>query len=105
MKHYPAQLSGGQQQRVAVARAVVGDPAIVLADEPTGNLDSGNSDAVMKLMSELHREGATICIVTHDPRYARYAERTIHLFDGRGVEDERGPKKQHDASELAKSGF
>jgi putative ABC transport system ATP-binding protein len=105
MKHYPAQLSGGQQQRVAVARAVVGDPAIVLADEPTGNLDSGNSDAVMKLMSELHREGATICIVTHDPRYARYAERTVHLFDGRSVEDERGPKKTHDKIELEKSGF
>jgi putative ABC transport system ATP-binding protein len=105
MKHYPAQLSGGQQQRVAVARAVVGDPSILLADEPTGNLDSNNSDSVMKLLSELHRDGATICMVTHDPRYSRYAERTVHLFDGRNVEDERGPRKQHDAMELQKSGF
>ena len=105
MKHYPAQLSGGQQQRVAVARAVVGDPSILLADEPTGNLDSNNSDAVMKLLSELHRDGATICMVTHDPRYARYAERTVRLFDGRNVEDERGPKQAHDAMELEKSGF
>jgi putative ABC transport system ATP-binding protein len=105
MKHYPAQLSGGQQQRVAVARAVVGDPSILLADEPTGNLDSNNSDAVMKLLSELHRDGATICMVTHDPRYARFAERTVRLFDGRNVEDERGPAKQHDAMELEKSGF
>jgi putative ABC transport system ATP-binding protein len=105
MKHYPAQLSGGQQQRVAVARAVAGDPSILLADEPTGNLDSNNSDAVMKLLSELHRDGATICMVTHDPRYARFAERTVRLFDGRNVEDERGPAKQHDAMELEKSGF
>jgi putative ABC transport system ATP-binding protein len=105
MKHYPAQLSGGQQQRVAVARAVVGDPSILLADEPTGNLDSNNSDAVMKLLSELHRDGATICMVTHDPRYARFAERTVRLFDGRNVEDERGPAKRHDALELEKSGF
>ena len=88
MKHYPAQLSGGQQQRVAVARAVVGDPSIVLADEPTGNLDSTNGEAVMSLLKELHEGGATICMVTHDPRYASYAERTIHLFDGRVVEDE-----------------
>ena len=87
MKHYPAQLSGGQQQRVAVARALVGDPSILLADEPTGNLDSKNGEAVMELMRELHRGGATICMVTHDPRYARYADRTIHLFDGRIVEE------------------
>jgi putative ABC transport system ATP-binding protein len=84
--HYPAQLSGGQQQRVAVARALVGDPLILLADEPTGNLDSKNGDAVMELLKELHRDGATICMVTHDPRYAHHAERTIHLFDGRIVE-------------------
>ncbi|MCP4712534.1 MAG: ABC transporter ATP-binding protein [Planctomycetes bacterium] len=89
MKHFPAQLSGGQQQRVAVARAVVGEPVILLADEPTGNLDSNNGEAVMGLLADLHREGATICIVTHDPRYARHADRTIKLFDGRIVEDER----------------
>ncbi len=88
MKHYPSQLSGGQQQRVAVARAVVGDPSIVLADEPTGNLDSANGEAVMDLMAELHRGGATICMVTHDPRYARYADRSISLFDGQVVEEE-----------------
>jgi len=88
MKHYPSQLSGGQQQRVAVARAVVGDPSILLADEPTGNLDSTNGEAVMDLLRELHQAGATICIVTHDPRYASYAERSIRLFDGRVVEEE-----------------
>ena len=87
MKHYPAELSGGQQQRVAVARAVVGRPSILLADEPTGNLDSNNSEAVMGLLSELHHEGATICMVTHDPRYAQSAQRTVHLFDGRIVEE------------------
>src|SRR4051812_24818689 len=87
MKHYPSQLSGGQQQRVAVARALGGAPAILLADEPTGNLDSRNGEAVMDLMRELHREGASICMVTHDPRYARYADRTIHLFDGRIVDE------------------
>jgi putative ABC transport system ATP-binding protein len=86
-RHYPAQLSGGQQQRVAVARAVVGDPAIVLADEPTGNLDSSNGGSVMELLRELHRGGATVCMVTHDPRYALHAERTVHLFDGRVVEE------------------
>jgi putative ABC transport system ATP-binding protein len=85
MKHYPAQLSGGQQQRVAVARALAGDPSILLADEPTGNLDSVNGEAVMGLLTELHRNGATICIVTHDPRYARFAERSIDLFDGKIV--------------------
>jgi putative ABC transport system ATP-binding protein len=87
MKHYPSQLSGGQQQRVAVARAVAGDPAILLADEPTGNLDSTNGEAVMELLRELHRGGATICMVTHDPRYAAHAERSIHLFDGRIVDE------------------
>ncbi len=87
VKHYPSQLSGGQQQRVAVARALAGSPAILLADEPTGNLDSRNAEAVMELLRELHREGATICMVTHDPRFARHAERTIHLFDGRVVEE------------------
>ena len=87
VKHYPAQLSGGQQQRVAVARALVGDPLILLADEPTGNLDSKNGQAVMDLLTELHRGGATICMVTHDPRYASYADRNIHLFDGRIVEE------------------
>ena len=84
-KHYPAQLSGGQQQRVAVARALGGRPSILLADEPTGNLDSKNGDAVMSLLRELHAEGATICLVTHDQRYARDSQRTIHLFDGKIV--------------------
>jgi putative ABC transport system ATP-binding protein len=87
MKHFPAQLSGGQQQRVAVARAVAGDPAILLADEPTGNLDSTNGEAVMELLRELHHGGATICMVTHDPRYARHADRSVHLFDGKVVEE------------------
>jgi len=86
-KHYPSQLSGGQQQRVAVARALGGSPAILLADEPTGNLDSRNAEAVMDLLRDLHREGATICMVTHDPRFAKHAERQIHLFDGRVVEE------------------
>jgi len=87
MKHYPSQLSGGQQQRVAVARALSGDPLILLADEPTGNLDSANGEAVMSLMRELHATGSTICMVTHDPRYAEFADRTIKLFDGRIVEE------------------
>jgi putative ABC transport system ATP-binding protein len=87
-KHYPAQLSGGQQQRVAVARALGGRPSILLADEPTGNLDSKNGDAVMKLLGELHAEGATICLVTHDERFARDAQRTIRLFDGQIVNEE-----------------
>jgi putative ABC transport system ATP-binding protein len=87
VKHYPSQLSGGQQQRVAVARALAGDPSILLADEPTGNLDSSNGEAVMDLMRELHRGGATILMVTHDPRYAACADRGIHLFDGRVVEE------------------
>jgi putative ABC transport system ATP-binding protein len=81
-QHYPSQLSGGQQQRVAVARAIAGDPSVLLADEPTGNLDSKNGEAVMGLLAELHRGGATICMVTHDPRYAEHAERSVHLFDG-----------------------
>ncbi len=86
-KHLPSQLSGGQQQRVAVARAVCGEPSILLADEPTGNLDSKNGEAVMDLLKELHQSGATICMVTHDARYASHAERTIHLLDGRVVEE------------------
>ena len=86
-KHYPSQLSGGQQQRVAVARAVAGEPSILLADEPTGNLDSKNGEAVMDLLRELHRAGATLCMVTHDPRYARHADRTIHMFDGQIVDE------------------
>ena len=86
-RHYPSQLSGGQQQRVAVARALAGSPSILLADEPTGNLDSRNAEAVMDLLRDLHREGATICMVTHDPRFARHAERGVHLFDGRVVEE------------------
>ena len=89
VKHYPSQLSGGQQQRVAVARAVAGEPLILLADEPTGNLDSTNGEAVMDLLKELHAAGATICMVTHDPRYAEHANRQIHLFDGRIVEDRK----------------
>ena len=87
--HYPSQLSGGQQQRVAVARAVAGDPAILLADEPTGNLDSQNSEAVMELLRELHLGGATICMVTHDSRYARHADRVVSLFDGKVVDLEQ----------------
>src|ERR671910_3538185 len=86
-KHLPSQLSGGQQQRVAVARAVAGQPAILLADEPTGNLDSKNGEAVMDLLRELHRGGSTICMVTHDPRFTLYAERAVHLFDGRVVDE------------------
>ena len=86
MKHYPSQLSGGQQQRVAVARALAGAPSILLADEPTGNLDSKNGEAVIELLRELHQEGATICMVTHDPRYARHTDRTVQLFDGQVVE-------------------
>jgi putative ABC transport system ATP-binding protein len=86
-RHLPSQLSGGQQQRVAVARAVVGQPLILLADEPTGNLDSKNGELVMELLRDLHRGGATICMVTHDPRYAAHADRTVHLFDGRIVDE------------------
>ena len=89
-KHLPSQLSGGQQQRVAVARAIVGQPLILMADEPTGNLDSKNGEAVMELMRELHQGGATICMVTHDSRFSRFADRTIHLFDGTIVEESKG---------------
>jgi len=88
VNHHPSQLSGGQQQRVAVARALAGRPQILLADEPTGNLDSRNGEAVMNLLRELHREGTTICMVTHDPRYADYAERQVRLFDGRVVDED-----------------
>jgi putative ABC transport system ATP-binding protein len=102
-KHYPSQLSGGQQQRVAVARAVVGKPSILLADEPTGNLDSKNSQHVMTLLEELHRDGATICTVTHDPRYAQHAQRTVHLFDGRVVEEQEAADRAE--AELRASGY
>jgi putative ABC transport system ATP-binding protein len=88
-KHLPSQLSGGQQQRVAVARALVGEPSILLADEPTGNLDSKNGEAVMELLQDLHQNGATICMVTHDPRFARHAERSVHLFDGQIVDEQK----------------
>ncbi len=101
MKHYPSQLSGGQQQRVAVARAIVGKPLILLADEPTGNLDSKNGNAVMELLKELHEEGATICMVTHDPRYAHVADRSVHLFDGQVVSE----ADARSASELEEAGF
>ena len=90
MRHYPSQLSGGQQQRVAVARALAGEPLILLADEPTGNLDSKNGEAVMELLDNLHREGATICMVTHDERFARHADRIVHMFDGKIVEETVG---------------
>jgi putative ABC transport system ATP-binding protein len=103
--HFPSQLSGGQQQRVAVARAIAGQPLILLADEPTGNLDSVNGESVMSLLRDLHREGATICMVTHDPRFARYAVRTIHLFDGRVVEEERGEERAADEQELKEAGL
>src|SRR6201990_1525609 len=97
MKHYPSQLSGGQQQRVAVARALAGSPSILLADEPTGNLDSRNGEAVMELLQNLHREGATICMVTHDPRFARHADRGVHLFDGKVVAEDELQKLMADA--------
>ena len=105
MKHFPSQLSGGQQQRVAVARAIGGRPLVLLADEPTGNLDSANGEAVMGLLRDLHREGSTICMVTHDPRFAQHAERTILLFDGRVVEDERGEERVRSEEELKESGY
>ena len=93
MRHYPAQLSGGQQQRVAVARALAGAPSILLADEPTGNLDSKNGEAVMDLLKQLHEEGSTICMVTHDARFAAHAEREVHLFDGRVVSEDELKRK------------
>ena len=102
-RHFPAQLSGGQQQRVAVARAIAGRPSVILADEPTGNLDSKNGEMVMALLREQHRDGATIVMVTHDPRYARYAQRTIHLFDGQIIRDETSQPEA--AEELEESGF
>ena len=108
MKHYPSQLSGGQQQRVAVARALAGKPLILLADEPTGNLDSANGEAVMELLRELHRGGATICMVTHDARYAQHADRIVHLFDGLIVEEEAGADRREvvEAKQaLKESGF
>ena len=105
-RHLPSQLSGGQQQRVAVARAVAGQPSILLADEPTGNLDSTNGEAVMELLRELHRGGATICMVTHDPRYAQHADRIVHLFDGQIVEEEQGTERREIMErELKESGF
>ncbi len=105
MKHYPSQLSGGQQQRVAVARALGGDPAILLADEPTGNLDSRNGEAVMDILHELHRGGATICMVTHDPRYASCADRTVHVFDGRIVGPEEAKRLTENDAKLGRRGF
>jgi putative ABC transport system ATP-binding protein len=104
LKHYPAQLSGGQQQRVAVARALVGKPSILLADEPTGNLDSKNGEAVMVLLDELHKSGSTICMVTHDPRYADFAQRKIFMFDGRVVDEEtmHRLRKEEDARLIRK---
>ena len=101
--HYPSQLSGGQQQRVAVARAIAGRPEILLADEPTGNLDSKNGEAVMDLLRELHRAGSTICMVTHDPRFARYAERTLHLFDGRIVSEDEALSRSGNYAEDTRS--
>jgi len=101
MSHYPSQLSGGQQQRVAVARAIVGKPLILLADEPTGNLDSKNGGAVVDLLKELHAEGATICMVTHDPRYAHIADRAVHLFDGQVVSEDDA----RNAQQLEQAGF
>ena len=98
MRHYPSQLSGGQQQRVAVARALGGSPSILLADEPTGNLDSKNGEAVMELLKELHQEGSTICMVTHDPRFAAHAEREVHLFDGKVVSEDELKRKLTEVS-------
>ncbi|MCG7536604.1 ABC transporter ATP-binding protein [Pseudoalteromonas sp. OOF1S-7] len=102
--HFPSQLSGGQQQRVAVARALVNDPAIILADEPTGNLDSRNAAAVLELFDKLHQEGATICMVTHDPASAQRAQRSLEMFDGRLVGDTRNTKTRqpvaHNALDL-----
>ena len=98
LRHYPSQLSGGQQQRVAVARALAGSPSILLADEPTGNLDSRNGEAVMELLQKLHREGSTICMVTHDPRFAKHAQREVHLFDGKVVAEEELKKLLQETS-------
>ena len=105
IQHRPNELSGGQRQRVAIARALVNQPSILLADEPTGNLDSVNGEAVMNLLQELHRAGATICMVTHDQRFAKHAGRSIHLFDGRVVEEERGEERAHSEEQLKESGY
>jgi putative ABC transport system ATP-binding protein len=105
VKHYPSQLSGGQQQRVAVARAIVGQPLILLADEPTGNLDSKNGEHVMNLLQDLHKEGSTICMVTHDPRYAHHAGRTVNLFDGQIVSESNGAEVSEQLEQLQQSGF
>src|SRR5258708_13865002 len=99
-RHLPSQLSGGQQQRVAVARALVGQPSILLADEPTGNLDSRNGEDVMALLKELHKSGSTICMVTHDPRFTHYAQRIVHLFDGRVVSEEKAAEGIRTAEEV-----
>src|SRR4026209_2678203 len=108
-KHLPSQVSGGQQQRVAVARAVGGAPSILLADEPTGNLDSTNGESVMELLRELHRGGSTICMVTQHPRYAQHADRIVHMFDGLIVEEEAGSDRreliEEAKRELKESGF
>ena len=98
MRHYPSQLPGGQQQRVAVARALAGAPSILLADEPTGNLDSKNGEAVMDLLRQLHGEGSTLCMVTHDPRFAAHAEREVHLFDGKVVSEDELKRKLAEVS-------
>ncbi len=103
LKHYPAQLSGGQQQRVAVARALVGKPSILLADEPTGNLDSRNGEAVMGLLGDLHKAGASICMVTHDPRYAEFADRKIFMFDGRVVDEATMHRLRHEEDERVRA--
>jgi putative ABC transport system ATP-binding protein len=99
LRHYPAQLSGGQQQRVAVARALAGKPSILLADEPTGNLDSKNGEAVMTLLRELHQEGSTICMVTHDSRFAAHAQREVHLFDGQVVSEQQMQQRINEVSQ------
>ncbi len=101
LKHRPAQLSGGQQQRVAVARALVGQPALLLADEPTGNLDSKNGESVMDMLDELHQAGSTICMVTHDPRYADFAQRKVFMFDGRMVDEDSYHRLRHEEDQRA----
>ncbi|PPT76723.1 ABC transporter ATP-binding protein [Xanthomonas arboricola pv. populi] len=102
-RHYPGQLSGGQQQRVAVARALVGDPAILLADEPTGNLDTRNGEAVMQLLEQLNHSGTTLCMVTHDPAFARRAQRIVHMLDGRIVDEDTFERMRHEQDTLLPS--